>query len=642
MNTQTLQAIASLLNTTLSATIATIAGSFLLYSLTRDIRNRVMIAFSALLFFVTITYVGDLGVSYSDTLTTAVLWLRFQWFGIAFVPAAYVHLSNEILEMTGLISRGRRQAIVWLLYVTAVLFLILVLASDYLVRDPLPDPAPHFQAGPLFWGFVAYFIGAVTLSMTFLVRSRNRALTQTTRRRMTYLLIPYIAPGLAVFPFLLVATPSLQSPPVFYIVLIVVDVLLALMLTFMAYPLAFFGAWLPDRLVKAQMLQFFLRGPVVAIATLGVIIAVPRAGAFLGLPGNEVMPFLAVIAILLLQWAITLARPVLERILIYTGDQREIRRIQEMEVRLLTGADFRQLLEAILAATCDFLRVDKAFVASLTGNGPKVEQAIGLRDEFSEELTQFSPAELTSRLTIGGEVFEWEGFWLIPLRVGDGDPRLVGVMGIATPDQEILPESWEVLMALAGRTAEVLEDRRLQSEMFGALEGLLPEMEARQWLHSAARTGGLAALAGEPPEVPLDFAQRVKDALAHYWGGPKLIDESLMGLSVVRRALIEHDGNPQRAIRAVLQAAIERQRPEGRRSMTTTEWIFYNILEMRFIQGRKVRDVAMRLAMSESDLYRKQRNAIEAVAEAILEMEGAMLAGEEVFPPNNAQGDRSS
>jgi hypothetical protein len=42
---------------------------------------------------------------------------------------------------------------------------------------------------------------------------------------------------------------------------------------------------------------------------------------------------------------------------------------------------------------------------------------------------------------------------------------------------------------------------------------------------------------------------------------------------------------------------------------------------MKFIEGRKVREVAERLAMSEADLYRKQRIAVEAVAKAILAME---------------------
>jgi hypothetical protein len=73
-------------------------------------------------------------------------------------------------------------------------------------------------------------------------------------------------------------------------------------------------------------------------------------------------------------------------------------------------------------------------------------------------------------------------------------------------------------------------------------------------------------------------------------------------------------------LRALLRKAVDQVRPEGDRRFTT-EWILYNILEMKFIEGRKVRDVAERLAMSEADLYRKQRIAVEAVAKAILTME---------------------
>jgi hypothetical protein len=42
---------------------------------------------------------------------------------------------------------------------------------------------------------------------------------------------------------------------------------------------------------------------------------------------------------------------------------------------------------------------------------------------------------------------------------------------------------------------------------------------------------------------------------------------------------------------------------------------------MKFLKGQKVRDVAKRLAMSEANLYRKQKIAIEVVAKTILEME---------------------
>jgi hypothetical protein len=94
----------------------------------------------------------------------------------------------------------------------------------------------------------------------------------------------------------------------------------------------------------------------------------------------------------------------------------------------------------------------------------------------------------------------------------------------------------------------------------------------------------------------------------------------LLQLRVVRQALNEHGGNPVNALRAILRRGIERVRPEGERRFTA-EWMLYNILEMKFLEGRKVRDVAMRLAMSEADLYRKQRVAIEAVARALSDME---------------------
>jgi hypothetical protein len=81
-----------------------------------------------------------------------------------------------------------------------------------------------------------------------------------------------------------------------------------------------------------------------------------------------------------------------------------------------------------------------------------------------------------------------------------------------------------------------------------------------------------------------------------------------------------NNGNAVNALRSVLSSAVERVRPTGERRFTG-EWMLYNILEMKFLEGRKVRDVALRLAMSEADLYRKQRVAIEAVARAIAQME---------------------
>jgi len=72
------------------------------------------------------------------------------------------------------------------------------------------------------------------------------------------------------------------------------------------------------------------------------------------------------------------------------------------------------------------------------------------------------------------------------------------------------------------------------------------------------------------------------------------------------------------------QPAIDRQRPAGERKLTAPEWLLYNILDMRFVQGQRVRDIAVRLSMSESDLYRKQRAAVAEVTRTLTEMEAAI------------------
>jgi hypothetical protein len=108
-----------------------------------------------------------------------------------------------------------------------------------------------------------------------------------------------------------------------------------------------------------------------------------------------------------------------------------------------------------------------------------------------------------------------------------------------------------------------------------------------------------------------------------------------MRLKIVQMLAEEYEGNAPNALRALLRKAVDQIRPEGERRFTS-EWILYNILEMKFIEGRKVREVAGRLAMSEADLYRKQRVAVEAVARAILDMEqNEALQYENIMDANN-------
>ena len=92
-------------------------------------------------------------------------------------------------------------------------------------------------------------------------------------------------------------------------------------------------------------------------------------------------------------------------------------------------------------------------------------------------------------------------------------------------------------------------------------------------------------------------------------------------MRIVASQLAQGDSVPAKALRAVLKQAIEMLRPPGERSMAANEWTVYNILDLRYVQGQRIRDITQRLAMSESDYYRKQRVAIEQVAETLSQME---------------------
>jgi hypothetical protein len=195
----------------------------------------------------------------------------------------------------------------------------------------------------------------------------------------------------------------------------------------------------------------------------------------------------------------------------------------------------------------------------------------------------------------------------------------VKAVGVGKPGG-VQPVQRQALAVLIRRASQALRDRRLQQRIFRSLEDLRPQVDMFQRLRAVGRYDSKTNLleATLPPEA--DIANWVRDALTHYWGGPRLTQNPLIRLQVVQDASRQRDNNPSNALRSILRQALDTVRPEGERRFTG-EWILYNILEMKFIEGRKVREVASRLAMSEADLYRKQRVAIEEVARAILEME---------------------
>jgi hypothetical protein len=633
------QSLFQLINTVLTSGIVIFSSALLLYLVFYNPRNSVARSFAALLACVLVTYFVDLALIGVEDLHAATSWLRFQWVGIAFTPAAYLDFSHALLTITGARSRLRDVA-VRAAYLLSALLLLGVAFSDLVVRSGVLAPgAPHLLPGMLFPFFVVYYFAAIGWGAGNVLWARRRCLTSTSRRRMTYLTATFAAPAAGIFPYLLIAGwPAFTHGSTFWIMLVLGNVAVGLMLVLLAYSVAFFGALIPDRAIKHRLVRFLLRGPLVATLAVVIIVAASKAEGWLGLPSRRVMLFGVVGVILLLQLGIELAKPLIDRAL-YRQDQPEIEWIQQLSNRLLTTTDLHQFLENVLTALCDLLRVESAFVVAIDEGRPHLEVICGplaptTADQLPPETWQTSaetqPTRETERqVEHQGRLFVWNNYWLTPLCTHHQDV-VVGVVGIAarSPELDLSPEEQAGMEVLLTQAAAALEDRQLQQGLFAVLEQIIPEIEDIQRRRGVTHYVGEQALSGFNLMEDTDFPEWVRDALSHYWGGPKLTRSPLLALQVVERATRENDGNVMKGLRTVLKRAIERLRPDGQRQMTAPDWVLYNILDLKFLQGRKVREVAMRLAMSESDLYRKQRVAIEAVAQMLAEMEKEELCNQ--------------
>ena len=638
----------ALLNAILEAVIVIFGTAVDLYNLGRSMRDRVMRAFSALIIFVVIAYLAELLVSRTIVSASVEGFLRFQSFGIALVPAAQFHLSDALLSTTGALPR-RRRFLVPIGYIVSLIFLGLALFSEWLVTNPIPNPLsriPHLESGPIFPLFAAYFWLFTALSIYNVWRARQRCITRTTRQRMTSTLLTYLAAPLGVFPYLLIISSEGQEiiPLWLWPVIILGNLVVGLMFGVLTAHLAYFGAASPDRVVRVRLFKFMARVPLAGSIVLLVYVLVSRNSPILGLPAETALGFSLVATVMLVEWVIHAYKRPLERLFQLNNDP-DVRTIQRLSERLLTTRDLQQFLESILAATCEALRTPTSFVAAITPEGPQLEAVVGPLAESNEILVDADWQKLArspenggngsgETLEAVGDFFVWRNYWIRPLKSRQHDV-VVGILGIRArgPRPDLSEGEEDIFDRLLHQAALALEDRILQQEVFATVEGLLPQITAIQQRRSEAAFGGLPVLARDTEAAAVvydpEFNTMVRDALTHYWGGPKLTTSPLMRLQIVQEAMAEHENNPTKALRAILSNAIELQKPEGERSMTTAEWILYNILELKFVQGQRVRDVARRLAMSESDLYRKQRVAIENVARTIGTMELASQDGDE-------------
>jgi hypothetical protein len=631
----TLTGVLSLGNLILSAANVIVAFSLLVYILSHNLRSAVARAFCALLAFVTIVHAVDVIAMNVEASATRFMWLKFQWLGIAFIPAAYLYFSDALLRATNSFSRLRR-ALVATTFVFGAILVGLTVFTTLLVSGGVETSwAVYFQAGPLFWIFSFYFFIVTALGVANIERARRRTVTSTSRRRMTYLAVSFAAPALGVFPYMLLANlPNNLPPNLLLFIALVGNLGIALMTVVLAYSVAFYGALMPDRVVKRSLVNYLLRGPFVGICLLALMLVVPRVESILGLPRDTVLVFAVVVGMVLLQVLISAFTPLID-LLIYRRDSAEITWIRELDTRLLTTTDLSQLLENILAAFCDLLRITTGFILTKREGRLQAQAVCGPRTEVDYFLRSFDPEGLAQELVrdvdrnkdgVAAERFISQGeYWLLPLRSRSREETL-GILGVKGPIDQVTPadKENEIALTLIGQAELALEDWQLQRGIFTLLWELTPEIESIQRWQSRPRYLGspmLEPINHNPVHEP-DFPQAVKEALSHYWGGSGLTESPLLRMKIVRKYAEESGQVPAKALRSVLYKAIEALKPpESQRNLTTKEWILYNILDMKFVKGLRITQIAMRLSMSESDLYRKQRAAIDAVAKVLASME---------------------
>ncbi|MBA4385899.1 MAG: hypothetical protein C0410_14265 [Anaerolinea sp.] len=608
----------------LTAGIAIAAFSLLLYGLSFNLRDRVARSFAWIMFCLVIIFSTESFTSTTTTAQTINMWLRIQWVGIILLPASYLNFSDALLATTGLPSRWRRK---WAIRVSNFisLLLIILLATPWFLGSLVVDqpPAPHFEAKLLTELFTIYYVVIMILSWINFIRAYRRTVTHSSKRRMLYLTVSALAPAVGSFPFLLYgSTFAANQQLIFWTLATLTNLILGGFVVVMAYSVAFFGVPWPDRVVKSRLFKWLLRGAITAILTLAVVTIVRRAGQAFGNPYNAFVPIVMVVMILVSEYAITMFYPYLEKWIFFARDEEDFLMIRSLEDRIITRSDLKQFLEMVLAAVCDRLQASGAYLLEITEEGLSMVTHTGENHIYANQLAEIDT--LLSGADRNSEVIIWHKDVLLPIKNGNnGDANIIlGYLGVNEFAGEFPLDSddSEALKILMERSAMVLRDRQTQENLFRTFERLNPREELMQKLRAAGRYDRKGVLQVESSIKQSELTQAVKDALTHYWGGPKLTDNPLLSFEIVKQELSEEEPNPANALRCVLKNAIEQIKPAGDRKYTG-EWLLYNILELKFLEGKKVKEIAMKLALSEADLYRKQRVAIEVITNTIVQME---------------------
>ena len=631
------------LNQILYAAVAITAIALLMYTSGFNLRDRIVQTFALILLCVVMIYTGETVAAVSNKPEYIQLWLQLKWIGLMMLPAVYLHFSDALLTVSGRPSRGRRTTFVWVTYLITGAAAILIFFG-VTIGELAPDKTPMFflERNQITFFFGLFYLIVMAMVSYNLIRAMIRTATKTGLRRMIYLLAGAAAIAFSSIIFLFHGNNWFANHPHwFWFLSILASSVAIFFMVVMTYTVSFFGLLWTDRQIKSRLFRWLLRGPFTAAVVLGLTTVARRYGELQGDSYIYFVPIVMVGGTLLLQYAINIFSPYIEKSFFWGDDRDDLETIQSLQDRMLTNRDLIQFLETTAALISDRLPVSGGFIALLEGE--KVTRSVSTGDQKAIEnylVDENFIKEAQENLVDQDGLIEWQGLFLVPLEYHfeDGTSKLLGLGGFVKNNlREIEEDDREAVLQLAERATLAIKDHTIQKQVIESLSALQTEVDYLQNIRAASSFNVDKLTNIEQPELPEGMSTWVKDALTHYWGGPKLTNNPLMQLKVVEAESENLDGNRTNALRAVLTEAIEMIKPSGERKFTS-EWLLYNILELKFLQGKKVREVARKLAVSEADLYRKQKIAIESVAQKIAVLEAnANGNGEHPTPPENSE-----
>jgi N-terminal 7TM region of histidine kinase len=387
------------LNELLAAAVLIVTFALLAYLVLQNRESPIARALCVLLGGIVVVFAGDVLIGGAQRVSTVQVLLRAQWLGIVSVPAGYVHLSHALLAYGGQ-PGGRRRWVVGAAYLVSVTFFLIAFGTDLLLRpEAVRSPLAQFGAGPLFPVFAVYFALACAAVLNAALRVRQMVLTPILRRRLTYLTISVLGPGLAVFPYLVVANPS---SPTLDNLLLLLNVLgnaaITLMTLMTVYSIGFQGMALPDRIIRQDFVRWWLYGPVVGITIILFVRGAPLLAQTFALPRETLLIFGVMFMTVLMPIFVTRAKPYLDAI-VYAQDHAEIDYLRALPRSTFTQADLRSLLENTLVVVCGALRIETAFVIAADETGDyTIKTFVGSRRDVRRFTSEHPLGEVVEQL----------------------------------------------------------------------------------------------------------------------------------------------------------------------------------------------------------------------------------------------------